>query len=249
MKKWIIILLSLIVVLTGIIIAYNLSSDDTVEEPLPDPTVILYNNAYYQIKPDSLISSDATGELITYLSTDKSNIYIATTEETPKALFKNPHSQTDLIFKSGNAYTKAVFTNFAVLSSECMDISKALSVFGVTSTKDIKSISQVKSDTSNEITGSVITDAETIAVFYNEILKLEKFSEDKYHETELANATKEEEYDKRIRNRRILLIKTASGAEFHIECYPHFKWVYSQTTQTYYKMNDIFADWAKTNLK
>jgi hypothetical protein len=249
MKKWIIILLSLIVALAGVIIAYKLSSDDTAEEPLPDPAVILYNGAYYQIKPDSSISSDATGKLISYLSTDKSNTYIETAEETSKALFENPDSETVLIFKNGSTYTEAVFTNFAVLSSECMDISKALSVFDITSAEDIKSISQVKSNTSSEITGNVITDAETIAVFYNEILKLEKFSEDKYHETELANAIKEEEYDKRIRNRRILLIKTASGAEFHIECYPHFKWVYSQTTQTYYKMNDIFADWAKTNLK
>ncbi len=249
MKKWIIILLSLIVALAGVIIAYKLSSDDTAEEPLPDPSVILYNNSYYQIKLNSSISSDAVGELITYLSADKSNTYIATNKETTKALFKNSHSKTALIFKSGSAYTEAVFTNFAVSSSECMDISKAFSVFGVTSPKDIKSISQVKSDISSEISGNVITDTEAIAVFYNEILKLENFSEDKYHESELANATKEEEYDKRIRNRRNLLIKTASGLEFRVECYPHFKWVYSPTTQTYYKMNDVFADWSKTNLK
>ncbi len=249
MKKWIIILLSLIIVSAGAIIAYNLLSDEADEEPLPDPTVILYNNAYYQIKSDSSPTPDAVGKFITHLSVDKSNTFIPTNEKTSKALLKNPNSQTVLIFQNKNTYSEAVFTNYAVSSAESMDFSETFSAFSVSSPEDIKSISQVKSDISSEVSGNVITDAEVIAVFYNEILKLEKFSEDKYHETELANATTEEEYDKRIRNRRNLLIKTASGQEFHIECYPHFKWVYSPTTQTYYKMNDVFAEWSKTNLK
>ena len=89
MKKWIIILLSLIIVSAGAIIAYNLLSDEADEEPLPDPTVILYNNAYYQIKSDSSPSPDAVGEFITHLSVDKSNTFIPTNEKTSKALLKN----------------------------------------------------------------------------------------------------------------------------------------------------------------
>lgn len=248
MKKYIIILISLAIVISGAIIAYNIISDDEAAEPLPPPTAILYNGAYYQIKETT--TTVPTGSPLTFLTTDKSNTYISTTEKTDSSLYNiTPGQEVFLIVKEGDQYKEAIFANFSVGSAETLDITKCFSFYSVSSSQDIKSISQVKSNNSTEVSGNIITAPESIATFYNQLLTLEKFSEDQYHEKELAEATDVEEYDRRTRNRRDLLIKTATGLEFYLECYPNFKWVYSATTQTYYKMNDSFSEWAKANLK
>ncbi len=115
-------------------------------------------------------------------------------------------------------------------------------------------------DNNWKITGDTITDKNTIATFYDEMVSLEHYSENEYHNLAFANHPSLEEaenkgsadaeiYELYADDLSVLVIETVDGIRFVIDYYPSYKWIYFSETQTYCQMTSAMAQWFKNNIK
>lgn len=238
-----------------------------------DPTdlilLIEYDNAYYEVienNPEFLerkgiktdISNDVAGSHITYLKKEKPEAeysdYIVSVEETDIELLEYaPVNQKAVrILRDGDKYYAAVFCNYLIDDTESLPFDEVFKVYGISKDEDIKSVVSVKPDNEYKANGNAVTDSDLIKSFYNEIITLEKFSEDEFDKTQFTyeDENKADGYHGQFADdRNDIMIETADGLRFVISYYPTYDWVNASLTQTYYKLSPVLEAWIETNLK
>lgn len=231
--------------------------------------LIEYDNAYYEVienNPEFLerkgiktdISNDVAGSHITYLKKEKPEAeysdYIVSVEETDIELLEcAPVNQKAVrILRDGDKYYAAVFCNYLIDDTESLPFDEVFKVYGISKAEDIKSVVSVKPDNEYKANGNAVTDSDLIKSFYNEIITLEKFSEDEFDKTQFTyeDENKADGYHGQFADdRNDIMIETADGLRFVISYYPTYDWVNASLTQTYYKLSPVLEAWIETNLK
>lgn len=231
--------------------------------------LIEYDNAYYEIvqyNPEFLerkgietdISRECAGNHIAYLKKEypeaEYSDYVVSQEETDMELLEYaPANQKAVrVFREGEQYYAAVFCNYLIADTESLSFEEAFKVYGITKPEDIKSIVSVKTDNEYKANGSAVIDKALMASFYDEILMLEKFSEDEFDKAQFTyeDENKADEYHTQFADdRNDIMIETAEGLRFIISYYPTYDWVDVSLAQTYYKMSLELEEWIETNLK
>ncbi len=231
--------------------------------------LIEYDNAYYEVienNPEFLerkgiktdISNDVAGSHITYLKKEKPEAeysdYIVSVEETDIELLEYaPVNQKAVrILRDGDKYYAAVFCNYLIDDTESLPFDEVFKVYGISKDEDIKSVVSVKPDNEYKANGNAVTDSDLIKSFYNEIITLEKFSEDEFDKTQFTyeDENKADGYHGQFADdRNDIMIETADGLRFVISYYPTYDWVNASLTQTYYKLSPVLEAWIETNLK
>lgn len=231
--------------------------------------LIEYDNAYYEVienNPEFLerkgiktdISNDVAGSHITYLKKEKPEAeysdYIVSVEETDIELLEYaPVNQKAVrILRDGDKYYAAVFCNYLIDDTESLPFDEVFKVYGISKAEDIKSVVSVKPDNEYKANGNAVTDSDLIKSFYNEIITLEKFSEDEFDKTQFTyeDENKADGYHGQFADdRNDIMIETADGLRFVISYYPTYDWVNASLTQTYYKLSPVLEAWIETNLK
>jgi len=255
-----------LVVAAGIPIINNFTQGQD-KEIVDSVLMIEYDNAYYEVienNPDFLerkgietdISNAVAGSHITYLKKEKPEAerYIVSKEETNMELLEYaPANQKAVrILRDGDKYYAAVFCNYLINDTESLPFDEVFMVYGISKAEDIKSIVSVKTDNEYKANGNAVTDSDLINSFYNEIITLERFSEDEFDKTQFTydDENKADEYHGQFADdRNDIMIETADGLRFIISYYPTYDWVNASLTQTYYKLSPVLEAWIETNLK
>lgn len=237
--------------------------------------LIEYDNAYYEIiedNPEALekfgvatkVTKEIIGEHICYLQPEhpetERSICIVSDEKSEMELleYKPANNKAHRIFRDGEKYYIARFCNYLNPDDVSYPVSTALEIYGIYSADDIKSIAPTSTDNTWKITGTAVTDKDIIAVFYNEIIGLQHYSEDEYHDLAFANHLKDAEakgsadaeiYTKHAEDHCNLVVETVDGIRFTIGYYPSFGWMNFSEAQTYCNMTTEMAEWIEKNIQ
>ena len=273
--KWVAVAACFALVLAiGIPALYNMQigQDKTLVDNI---WIIRYDNAYYEIiedNPEALekfgvvteVTEDVIGEHICYLQFEypesERSQCIVSDEKTEMELleYKPANNKAHRIFRNGEKYYIARFCNYLNPDDVSYSVSTALEVFGIYGSDDIKSIAPTSTDNTWKITGTAVTDKDTIAAFYNEIIRLQHYSWDEYHDLAFADHLKEAEaegstdaeiYQQYADDLCVLVIETVDGIRFTIDYYPSFEWIYFSVTQTHCQITTAMSDWIKDHMQ
>lgn len=254
------------VILAGIpIISHFTQGPD--KEIVDSVLLVEYDNAYYEVvenNPEFLerkgietdISKGLAGNHITYLKkeseAERSN-YIVSAEETNMELleYAPANHKAVRILRDGDQYYAAVFCNYLLEDNESLPFDEAFQIYGIAKAEDIKSIVSVKTDNEYKANGTAVTDTALITSFYNEMIALEKYSEEEFDKTQFTyeDESQADAYHGQFADdRNDLMIETVDGLRFIISYYPTYDWVNSSMNQTYYKLSPELEAWIETNL-
>lgn len=244
---------------------FTQSSDKDIVDSI---LLVEYNNAYYEVienDPQFLerkgIETDISGELagkhITYLKKDskaeRSNYVVSGEKSDIELLEYAPANQKAVkILRDGDKYYAVVFCNYLIEDTESLPFDEVFKVYGITKAEDIKSIVSVKTDNEYKANGTAITEQDSIASFYNEIIRLEQYSEDEFDKVQFTytDESKADEYHSQFADdRNDFMIETVDGLKLIISYFPTFDWVSGSLTQTYYKLSPTLETWIEENLK
>lgn len=233
-----------------------------------DSTLLVeYDNVYYEVIEDSPeflerkgietdISEELAGNHITYLKRESEaerSHYIVSVEETNIELleYAPANHKAVRILRDGDKYYAVVFCNYLIENDESLPFDEAFKVYGITKAEDIKSIVSVKTDNRYKANGTAVTDTAFIASFYNEMIALEKYSEDEFDKIQFAYQDESkagEYYGQFADDCNDLMIETVDGLRFIISYFPTYDWINSPMNQTYYKLSPALEAWIETNL-
>ena len=237
---------------------------------------IEYENAYLEIvenNPETIrkhglekeITENIIGKHIVYLQkeipdAERSN-YIVSSGETDMELLEYapaPYKAVK-IFRDGDNYYYALFSNYHVQSNESLPIKAGFEIYGIDGADDILSITPAKGNGTWKASGKTITDKAVIAAFFSEISMLPAFSFDDYHDIVYADALKEvegtgedigsEAYTGVAEDRKDLIIETKDGLRFAINYYPSYGWIEFPAVMSHYQMSPEMAVWFENNIK
>lgn len=232
--------------------------------------LVEYENAYLEIienNPKALakrgleteITEELIGNHIAYLQkvnpADEHSGYIAADGETDTELLEYAPApyKAVRILRDGDRYRFALFCNYLLETSECLPISAAFEVYGVSDPSDIASITPIKSGNSWKATGEAVTDGRLISDFYNEVTSLSAYSFDDYHDLVFADELAElegtggdigsEAYTRVADDIKNIAVETKDGLRFAIHCFPSYGWISVSETMSHYQMTPAVSEW------
>ncbi|MDO5409663.1 MAG: hypothetical protein Q4F21_04330 [Lachnospiraceae bacterium] len=239
------------------------------EKTMVDSILLVeYNNAYYEVienNPQYLrrkgieteITKDLAGKHISYLKKESEaerSDYIVSAQKTNMELldYAPANQEAVKILRDGDKYFAVIFCNYLIDDNKTLPFNEVFRVYGISKANQIKSIVSVKTDNEYQANGTAVTDNDLIASFYNEILTLDRYSEedfDKIQFTDKDESKSDRYYRQFADDRNDLMIETVDGLKFIISYYPTYDWVNSSLTQTYYKLSPVLEMWIETNLR
>lgn len=272
--KWAAVAASLTLVLVfGISFGKDLFAPSGHKDSVDPIRMIEYDAAYWEIVEDKStlqkhgltkeLTEDAIGYHIAYLQKTSPEAefsdYQATGEETDLELLAYAPApyQAVRIFRDGDKYYYALFSNYQILASESLPMRAVLDLYGISTADDIISIRPVKSNETWETNGEIVTERAAVEAFVREITVLHAFSFDAYHDSVFAEELNQHEesnddseiYAQVADDRNDIMIETKEGLRFVINYYPTYGWVYVTQTMSYYQMTPEITEWISTNIK